>query len=143
MAAVVEVEPTPSCSHHSSSKEIEYDIRKADGIKKSERKDESGESSESSDEEASERVRLKPPLQKPFQPNIELENREVVFAIAVFLLVGVTLGIVLFICTWKTGEDKVRVLDFFCKGGGRKPFFKYCESNMFMSLTVEVFNSDD
>ena len=110
MAAVVEVEPTPSCSHHSSSKEIEFDTRRANGIKKPTRKKvESDESSESSDEEASERVNLKPPLQKPFQPTIELENREVVFAIAVFLLVGVTLGMVLFICTWKTGADEVRI----------------------------------
>ena len=110
MAAVVEVEPTPSCSHHSSSKEIEFDTRRANGIKKPQReKVESDESSESSDEEASERVNLKPSLQKPFQPTIELENREVVFAIAVFLLVGVTLGMVLFICTWKTGADEVRI----------------------------------
>ena len=110
MAAVVEIEPTPSCSHHSSSKEIEFDTRRANGIKKPKRKkvEESDESSESSDEEASERVKLKPPPQKPFQPTIELENREVVFAIAVFLLVGVSVGMVLFICTWKTGADEVR-----------------------------------
>ena len=115
MAAVVEVEPTPSCSHHSSSKEIEFDTRRANGIKKTTRKKvESDESSEeSSDEEASERVKLKPPLQKPFQPTIELENREVVFAIVVFLLVGVTLGIVLFICTWKRGADEVRFYNIF------------------------------
>ena len=95
-----EVEPTPSCSHHSSSREIEYDC------KQTESKDAGVETSDTSDEEATVQVQFK--RKSTSAPLIiELGDREVIFAIVVFLLVSIALGLVLFLGTWKYEEDKV------------------------------------
>ncbi len=125
-----DVEPTPSCSHHGSSRDVEIvvlqpgvataaagDDAGATASPKPRNKDTSvdgdgatsGDSSDDDDEDhvTSERVQLKPLPSSRQYPIIELENREVVFAIAVFLLVGTSLGMVLFICTWKV-VDEVR-----------------------------------
>ena len=99
-----EIEPTPSCSHHSSSKEIEYEYRRTEG------KDPGVDTTtDTSDEEAAtlRDVKFKPSTTSPLI--IELGDREVLFAIAVFLLVSIALGLVLFIGTWKSpsSEDEV------------------------------------
>ena len=103
-----EVEPTPSCSHHSSSKEIEYEYkREEDG------KDTGSDTiSDTTDEEAAVSVKFKPSATAPLI--IELGDREVLFAIAVFLLVSIALGLVLFLGTWKyDGEEVSRLVIFF------------------------------
>ena len=95
-----DVEPTPSCSHHSSSKEIEYDFKRTDS------KEPDVETSETSDEEATVQVNFKP--NSTLAPLIiDLGDREVIFAIAVFLLVSIALGLVLFLGTWKYEGNKV------------------------------------
>ena len=103
--AMGEIEPTPSCSHHSSSKEIECDY------KRTEAKDPGVETTDTSDEE----VAVTAVHDFKFKPSttsaliIELGDREVLFAIAVFLLVSVALGLVLFIGTWKSPGDEEEV----------------------------------
>ncbi len=122
MAATAEVEPTPSCS---SSKEIASDCRRATGsaagsCRLADMETTSSDSSDDADEEAEaaprrahapahahDSAQFKPALPTPLI--IELGDREVIFAIAVFLLVSVALGLLLFIGTWKEAEERVRL----------------------------------
>ena len=101
-----EIEPTPSCSHHSSSKETECDY------KRTEAKDPGVETTDTSDEEVAAATAVHDVKFKPSTTSaliIELGDREVLFAIAVFLLVSVALGLVLFIGTWKSPGDEKKV----------------------------------
>ena len=118
--AMEEIGPTPSCSHHSSSKEIEYDYKREEG------KDPGVDTTtDTSDEEAAalrmRDVKFKPSTSSPLI--IELGDREVLFAIAVFLLVSVALGLVLFIGTWKSPSSEDEVSRFMVLWYSTTPYF--------------------
>ena len=90
MATTGDVEPAPSCSHHGSTKEIEYDFKPK--ANKGEDVDD-----DMSDDDDRDCIKFTPSI--PSRPQIDLKGREVIFAIASFFLVSVCIGLIVILAT--------------------------------------------
>ena len=100
MATTGDVDPAPSCSHHGSTKEIEYDFKP--------KPDKGGEDdlSDSSDDDR-DCIKFTPSI--PSRPQIDLKGREVIFAIASFFLVSVCIGLIVILATMQMQSKTVRL----------------------------------
>ena len=98
MATTGDVEPAPSCSHHGSTKEIEYDFKP---------KENKGEDvgDDMSDDDDRDCIKFTPSM--PTRPQIDLKGREVIFAIASFFLISVCIGLIVILTTMQMQKKTV------------------------------------
>ena len=101
MATSGDVEPTASCSHHGSTKEIEYDFKP-----KGDKVEDGGDDLSDSNDDDRDCIKFTPSI--PSRPQIDLKGREVIFAIASFFLISVCIGLIVILATMQMQSKTVR-----------------------------------
>ena len=103
MATSGDVEPTASCSHHGSTREIEYDFKP-----KGDKGEDGGDDLSDSNDDDRDCIKFTPSM--PSRPQIDLKGREVIFAIASFFLISVCIGLIVILATMQMQSKTVRFL---------------------------------